>query len=179
MSTHLHIVLLADGYDLLEKVGDALPIVVGADSACPSHRQVSPILLKLKRTISDTTSSGFMRVSPNWDYSPMMGYDLHTYLRCLLDVTNDDVELPIAFGTFGKPDIVVVHSYGFECHPGFIAIVLHLLQLIGVPGAVGTSLAYLRREMLDTVAQVIFQICLCRHIGARSPGHAMVAASDA
>jgi hypothetical protein len=37
----------------------------------------------------------------------MMGYDLHPYLRGLLDVTNDDVELSIAFGTFGKPDIVV------------------------------------------------------------------------
>jgi len=69
----------------------------------------------------------------------MMGYDLHTYLRGLLDVTNDDVELAIAFGTLGKPDIVVVHSYGFEGHAGFIAIVLHLLQLIGIPGAVGLT----------------------------------------
>src|SRR5271157_2368086 len=108
----------------------------------------------------------------------MVGYNLHTYLRSLPDVTGDDVELPIAFGTFGKPDIVVVHSYGFERHPGLVAIVLHPLQFIGIPGAVGTGLAHLCREMPDTVTQVIFQVCLCRHFGARSPGHTMVVASD-
>jgi hypothetical protein len=60
MSSHPYIVLLADGYDLLEKVGDTLPVIVGADSTCPSHRQIFPILLELESSVGDTTSSGYM-----------------------------------------------------------------------------------------------------------------------
>jgi hypothetical protein len=80
MGGHSHIMLFAHGNDVLEKVSDALPIVLRRDHARLPDGKVLPVVLELQSFIRRTTSTGHSPVPPDRYHRPMMGNDLDAYL---------------------------------------------------------------------------------------------------
>ena len=104
----------------------------------------------------------------------MIGDNLYAYAGGFSDILLDRFDLPIALRTPSQSDIIVFHSYGFEDNAMFVAVVFHPLHFIQIPGTVPGLLSYLRGEMPYAVAQIVFQVCLRRHVGPTTPRDAMI-----
>jgi hypothetical protein len=170
--------LFGDGYRRPEESGDALPVIVGIDTARFFRRQILPVVLQLEARVSGAASRRSTQISPNGDYRPVIGNDLDACLGGLLDVAEDTLQPAIALGALPQIDLVRVHADGFEDYAMLVAIVLHPLQLVAAPGAVRSAAFHLRREMFHTVAEVVLQVCFGCDVGAGASGHAVIVAAD-
>ncbi len=173
MAGHSHSVLLGYRDHFLEEIGDALPVVLGADLARLAYGQILPVVLELEGGVGDSASSGSLLISPDRYDRPVVGDDLDADLGCLLNVPEDAVQLTVPLRTLAEGDIVGAHPDRFKIDAVLVAVVFHLLQFIRIPSAI-RAVPYLRGEMLDAVAQVVLQVFLRRDAGTR---HAMVVAT--
>jgi hypothetical protein len=135
----------------MEKMRDALPVIVRANSTRLPYGQILPIVLELKSGIGDSSASFYLRVSPDWYYGPMMSDYLYAHLRSLLDISHDGFESAIAFRTRPKHDVFGVHSDRFKNDSRSVAIVSHPLELIEIPGTISGHIAHLRGKMPDAM----------------------------
>src|SRR6266849_226452 len=152
--------LFGRGNDLFQKVGDALPIVIMGYSAFVSHRNILPIIFQLERIAGRASASSGLAVPAIRDHLTVIGNNFHTDLRRLPNVADNDVNLTIPFGPLTElVDVMGVHADCFKDNAVFVAVVLHPLQLIWIPGALWV-LADLCSEVVHSVTQVIFEILL-------------------
>src|SRR5688500_6430675 len=107
-----------------------------------------------------------------------MGDDVDAHLGRRLDISRDRVEPAVARGGLTQHDVFGVHSYGLEYNSVPVAVVLHALHVIEVPGAFGRSFADLGSEVPGAMTHVEFQVRLPRDVGSGAACHIVVITAD-
>src|SRR6266478_254331 len=167
MTGHSYVILFGGGNDLFQEVGDALPIVFMGYSAGVAHGHTLPIVFQLERIIGGAPSPRGLPVSAIRDHLRVICNDFYSDLRCFLNIADNGVNLTIPFGPLAQlVDVMGVHADSFKNNAVFIAVVLHPLQLIGIP----TDLRALPDgggKVLHSMAQVVLEVLFRSDVASR------------
>src|SRR5438034_3735390 len=100
MARHSYVIFPGDRDHSFQEIGDSFPAVVRRYPARFSGWKIPPIVLQFESSIRGSSSSRSLPVSPDWNHRPVISDDLYANLRGLPDVSDDFVQLSIAFRTF-------------------------------------------------------------------------------
>src|SRR5439155_22873711 len=100
MARRSYVVVPCDTDAALQGRGNSFPVVVRRYPARFSGRKIPPMVLQFESSIRGSSSCRSLPVSPDWNHRPVITDDLYANLRGLPDVSDDFVQLSIAFRTF-------------------------------------------------------------------------------
>src|SRR6266849_1302647 len=99
VTSHSDVILFGGGNDLFQKVRDALPIVLMGYSAFVSNRNILPIIFQLERIARGASAPSGLPVPAIRNHFTVIGNDFHADVGCFPNITDNDVNLVIPFGS--------------------------------------------------------------------------------
>src|SRR5262249_25104339 len=136
--------------------------------------QTLPISFELECVAQGASTSGNFAIASIRDDFPVVCNDSYADFRRLLNISGNDVDFAIAFRSRAKSDVIGVHADSFQNNAELFAAVLHTLQGVEIPAALGTF-ADCCGKVFDAVAEVVLDVLFRCNISAHK---AVVIAPD-